>query len=457
MTADYRSLSYWLEECPESLDPRPALEGDEVVDVAIVGAGYTALWIAYYLQSQQPGIRVAILEAEIAGFGASGRNGGWCLGGVAGIDSYFKDEAKRAGGIALLRSICDTVDEVGRVTRAEGIDCHFKKGGMITVASTPYELDELKAYAAQMKELGFGDDFYWLDPTASDVHMRSRGSLGGVYSPHCAALQPARLVRGLASLLDSKGVKIYEKSPVVEVGDKRLRTPGGSVGADIVVFATEGYTSSLPGRGRRIAPLHSMMIATEPLPDETWKEIGLAKRECFADARRNVIYGQRTADDRLAFGGRGSYFLGSKRPERFSQDDANFQWIHQALLLLFPVLETAKVTHRWGGPIGVPRDWRVSVGVDRTSGRAWAGGYAGEGVAAANLAARTLADLILERDSDLTRLPLVGPDFPNWEPEPLRYIGMKGVGKIGEMLDRAEAQGSSPRWMNTIFDAFVKK
>jgi glycine/D-amino acid oxidase-like deaminating enzyme len=278
-----------------------------------------------------------------------------------------------------------------------------------------------------------------------------------VYSPHCAAIQPALLARGLAEVLDARGVKIYEKSPVVGVVERQVATAAGSVRADIVVFATEGYTASLPGRGRRIAPLHSMMIATEPLAEETWKEIGLGNRECFADARRSVIYGQRTADGRMAFGGRGSYYLGSQRRDRFDPRDSRFDWIHKTLVSLFPVLEGVAITHRWGGPLGVPRDWQVSVGLDRTAGRAWAGGYVGEGVAAANLAARTLADLILERDSDLPRLPWVRPDFPNWEPEPFRYLGIAAVRKLGEMLDEREAQGDSPRWMNAIFDTVVKK
>jgi len=458
MTDDYTSLSLWFDQFPESLDPRPSLEGDEVVDVLIVGAGFTGLWTAYYLQSLQPGIRVALVEAEIAGFGASGRNGGWCLGGLSGIGNYFEgDDDQRAAGIRLLQELCATVDEVGRVSQAEGIDCHFEKGGMITVASTSFQQTDLKAYAAHMQELGLGADFYWLEPRESDAHVRTKGSQGGVYSPHCAAIDPARLVRGLASVLDAKGVKIYEKSPVVGIGKNQVTTPSGSVRAEFVVFATEGYTPSLPGRGRRMAPLHSMMIATEPLSEEMWKEIGLGNRECFADSRRNVIYGQRTKDGRLAFGGRGSYYPGSVRHDRFSPENPRFAWVHETLVSLFPVLEDAEITHRWGGPLGVPRDWRVSVGLDRASGRAWAGGYVGEGVAASNLAARTLADLILERDSDFARLPWVGPDFPNWEPEPLRYIGMTGVRMVGEMLDRAEEQGESPWWMNAIFKTFVRK
>lgn len=458
MAADYTSLSLWLDNFPDSLAPRPALEGDADVDVVIVGAGFTGLWTAYYLEGLQPGLRIALVEAEIAGFGASGRNGGWCLGGLSGIDNYFDaGEEQKAAGITLLRALCDTVDEVGRVCQAEGIDCHFKKGGMITVASTPFQLEELKGYAEHMRELGFGDDFYWLPPGESDVHVRTKGSLGGIYSPHCAAIQPALLARGLASILDAKGVKIYEQSPVVGIDDHSVTTPGGRVRADIVVFATEGYTASLPGRKRRMAPLHSMMVATEPLSEEMWKEIGLDNRECFADSRKNVIYGQRTKDGRLAFGGRGSYYSGSARHDRFSADDPRFEWVHQTLVSLFPVLEGVEITHRWGGPLGVPRDWRVRVGLDRAAGRAWAGGYVGEGVSAANLAARTLADLILERDSDFARLAWVGPDFPNWEPEPLRYIGMTGVRMVGEMLDQREEQGESPWWMNAIFNAFVRK
>ncbi len=274
----------------------------------------------------------------------------------------------------------------------------------------------------------------------------------------CAAMHPARLVRGLADAVERRGVPIYERSPATALEPGCVVTPGGRLRADTVVLATEGYTRSLPGHERKLLPVHSMMIATEPLSEALWKEIGLANRETFGDPRRMVTYGQRTADDRIAFGCRGSYFYGSAVRDRFPPDEAAFRTVQETLESLLPVVRECRITHRWTGALGIPRDWRPSVGVDRGSRLAWAGGYAGEGVAASNLAGRTLADLLLERDSELTSLPLVGPPFPSWEPEPLRWLGITAVRKLGEALDAAELQDRpAPRLRRAIFEAFVRK
>jgi glycine/D-amino acid oxidase-like deaminating enzyme len=456
---DYRSLSFWHDSVPGPLEPRAPLAGEIQVDVAIVGAGYTGLWTAYYLKTLAPDMRIAIVEAEIAGFGASGRNGGWCVGLMAGMETHFGDPSRRDGAIELQRAMFGTVDEVGEACQREGIDCHYAKGGNLTLALAEAQRTELRSDLERWRALGFGEgDVRWLSPDECRGVAGAPDNLGGLFLTHCAALHPARLARGLAEVVEHRGVTIFERSPATAIEPRCVVTAGGRVRADVVVRATEAYTKSLAGQRRTLLPVHSMMIATEPLPETVWKEIGLANRETFADTRRMVTYGQRTADDRIAFGTRGAYFYGSGIRDRFASDDAAFRGVQRVLESFFPSLRGCGITHRWGGALGIPRDWRPSVGVDRRAGLAWAGGYAGEGVAASNLAARTLADLILERETDLTRLPLLGPPFPNWEPEPLRWLGVSGVRHLGGSLDEAELRGgATPRLRGALYRVFVRK
>ena len=457
--ASYRSLSLWHDEAPGSLEPRPSLDADEQVDVAIVGAGYTGLWTAYYLKQHEPGIRVAVVEAEIAGFGASGRNGGWCLGELAGLASLLEDAAQRAGAIRLQRAMFETVDEIARVCEREGIDCHWKKGGSISVATAEAHRVLLRDEFEYWRSLGFGDeDLRWLEPQECAARVRTRRNLGGLLLTHCAAMNPLLLARGLAEVVEGKGVAIYERSPVRSLESGCVVTRRARLRAETVVRATEAYTGSLAGQSRVLLPIHSLMIATEPLPESVWEEIGIANRETFADPRRIVNYGQRTADDRIAFGCRGVYYYGSVTRDRFAPDEALFRPVQATLESLFPALKGREITHRWGGPLGIPRNWRPSVGLDRQTGSAWAGGYVGEGVGASNLAGRTLADLILERDTDRTQLPLVGPRFRRFEPEPLRWLAVTAIHRIGDSLDAAEFAGRpTPRLREAIYNALVRK
>jgi glycine/D-amino acid oxidase-like deaminating enzyme len=456
---DYRAQSFWHDSLPGSLVPRPALESEQSVDVAIVGAGYSGLWTAWYLSNLDPGLRIAIVEAEIAGFGASGRNGGWAVGSLAGLEAVYDDPALRGQGLALQRALFDSVDEIGRVCASEGIDCHWVKGGNVTVATAPAHREGLLADLEHARSLGFGEsDYRWLEPEACRALVRNEANLGGLFMPHCAALHPARLARGLAEAVERRGVRLYEASPATALEPGCVVTRSGRLRAATIVRATEAYTKTLPGYQRALAPLHSLMFATQPLPEPVWKEIGLPGRETFGDPRRMVIYGQRTADDRLAFGARGAYYFGSKIIDRFPSDFAGFQIVQEIAESLFPVLRGQPISHRWGGALAVPRNWRPTVSLDRKRGFATIGGYVGEGVAASNLAGRTLAELILERDSERVGLPLVGTPSPAWEPEPLRWIGITGVRRLGEALDAADLAGRpKPRLRSALFKLFVKK
>lgn len=409
--------------------PREALPGDVRADVAIVGAGLTGLWTAYYLLRSDPTLRVVVLERETAGFGASGRNGGWAsalfpasLDKVAALPGSSREAA-----LALHTAMRASVDEVGRAASAEGIDAHFAKGGTISLARSRAQLRSARADVEHAREWGRDtDDLRLLSATEARERLGATHVLGATYTPDCAAIHPARLVRGLAEVVESSaGGRIYEQTPVTSIEPHRVRTPQGTVAADVVVRATEGYTASLKGYRRRVAPVYSLVIATEPLPQRTWDEIGLRERETFTDYRNLIIYGQRTQDGRLVFGGRGApyHFRSATRPE-FDRHPRVFALLWSTLREMFPVLQGTKVTHAWGGALGVPRDWCASVGLDTATGLAWTGGYVGDGVTTTNLAGRTLRDLVLGRRSELTELPWVGHRSRDWEPEPLRWLGV---------------------------------
>jgi glycine/D-amino acid oxidase-like deaminating enzyme len=442
----YRKLSLWHDTVPGTLEPGDPLPGDLDVDVAIAGAGYTGLWTAYYLSRADPGLKIALCEREIAGFGASGRNGGWCSALFPASLGKLERMAGRPAAIGQYRAMQATVDEVGRAAAAEGIDCHWAKGGTVQLARSATQLERAREEVAEARSFGFGEeDLRLLSAADASALAGATGVVGGVYTPHCAAIHPARLARGLADTVRQRGVSLFERTPVLQIEPGRLVTATGTVRARYVIRATEGYTARLPGLRRTVAPVYSLMIATAPLPEAAWAEIGLAGRPTFSDLRHLIIYGQRTADGRLAFGGRGApYHLGSAVRPSFDRNPAVFAALRRTLAELFPVLGDVEVTYGWGGPIGVPRDWCASVGLDRSTGLGWAGGYVGDGVSTTNLAGRTLADLITGTDSEITRLPWVDHHSPRWEPEPLRWLGVNAGLRVMSLADREEARTGRP-------------
>jgi glycine/D-amino acid oxidase-like deaminating enzyme len=409
--------SWWWAQLGGLPEPRPPLEGDREADVCIVGAGYTGLWTALELCRADPSLDVVVLEREVAGFGASGRNGGWVLGEVS-IGSRMRAAAGDGAVAELDRAAQQTVDEVGSACAREEIDCDFVKGGSLTVAQTAPQLARLRTAAR-------GE---MLDAEQAAARVRVAGMRGARFTPHCARVQPAKLVRGLAAAAERRGATIHERTPALALEPHAVRTPNGTVRARWVVRATEGYTAALPGLRRTLLPLWSSMIVTEPLDAATWEQIGWDGRETIDDAAHVYCYLQRTADDRIAIGGRGRpYLFGSGTDRANGVPDATVRHLRARLARLFPALRDTPIAHAWAGVFGVSRDWAAAVHCDRQSGMCWAGGYAGEGVAAANLAARTLRDLVLGHDTELTRLPWVAHTAPDWEPEPLRWLAVQAV------------------------------
>lgn len=448
------SVSLWFDTLDEAVAPRAHLQADGDLDVVVVGAGFTGLWTALELLSRESSMRVAVVEKEVAGFGASGRNGGWC----SALFAVSPGRIARTAGLPamhdLRRAMQDTVDEVGRRSSQEGIDCQFKKGGTLVVARSPAQLARLRAELDELRDLGVDEkDEAFLSPAEAGGLLGASGILGALYTPHCAAVHPGRLVRGIARAVEARGARIYERTEALEVtgGDASsgrrpcVRTRYGTLRADTVVLATEGYTAGLHGHHRDVVPLYSLMVATEPLSTALLEEIGARDGLTFSDGRHLIIYGQRTADGRIAFGGRGApYHFSSRTRARFDSEPAVHRNLAATLVELFPSLCRARITHEWGGALGVHRDWHPSVCFDPRSGIASAGGYVGDGVATTNLAGRTLADLITGVRSDLTRLCWVDHASRRWEPEPLRWLGVNAGLAVMTLADRSEARTGRP-------------
>ncbi|MEU1719332.1 FAD-binding oxidoreductase [Nonomuraea sp. NPDC005692] len=425
---------------------RPSLPGSREYDVAIVGGGYTGLWTAYYLKKAQPDLRIAILEKEFAGFGASGRNGGWLSAEFAGSRERHAQARGRQAMIDLQHAMFRAVDEVIDVTRAEGIDADVHKGGLVHVATNPAQRRRLREEVADLRSWGYGeDDMRLMDRDEQRERLQVAGTLEAAYSPHCARVQPAKLAVGLASAVAALGVDVFEGTTVTEIrprvggGKATAHTPLGIVSADYVIRATEGFTASLAGQHRQWLPMNSSMIVTEPLPAEVWKHIGWAGHELLGDQAHAYVYAQRTADDRIAIGGRGvPYRFGSRTDRRGATQARTVALLWRMLVKLFPAAADARVQHSWCGVLGVPRDWCSTVHLDHASGLGWAGGYVGSGVTTTNLAGRTLRDLVLRRDTELTALPWVGRQVRQWEPEPLRWAGVQLIYTLFRAADRHE-------------------
>lgn len=443
------------------------LAGDTDVDVAVVGGGLTGLWTAWHLRRLDPGIRVLVLERETIGFGASGRNGGWCSALLPMSHDRIARRHGRSAAHRMQAAMHDNVAEIGRFVAAHGGDSDlFHHGGTIDLARTAPQRDRLRAHVGELHELGFDDgDYRWLDADEARSRCRATDVLGAMFTPHCATVHPLRLTHLVARVALDAGVSVAELTSVEAIepasGSRPavVHTDRGDVRAGIVVRATEGYTPDLPGAHRAYLPIYSMMIATEPLPDETWAEIGLTDRPTFADGRHLVIYGQRTADDRLAFGGRGApYHFGSRVRPEFDTDDEVRSLLTASLHELFPAVRPAEITHHWGGVLAAPRDWTCSVRLDRRTGLAAAGGYVGDGLGTTHLAGRTLAALITGTDDDVLRLPWVGHRSRSWEPEPFRWIGVNVARAAAGRADATERRTGRPsRLWTGLMDTLMRR
>lgn len=444
-------ISFWQHRLGPQ-HPRPALPGPRRADVAIVGAGFTGLWTAYYLKRHAPDLDVVVLEANSVGYGASGRNGGWLANTITGGRNRYATSHGMDAATTFQRALNDTVDEVISVAEAETIDADIARGGELTVATNRPQLARLHAFAGD-EERWPATDVVRLDPAETRARVAVAPALGGLWHPHCARINPAKLVRGVAAAAERAGVTIYEQTRVTEIVPYRAKTALGDVSADHVIRATEGFTPHLTGQHRTWLPMNSSMIVTEPLPDAIWDEIGWQACDTLGDMAHAYMYAQHTADGRIALGGRGNpYLYGSRTDTDGETPQATVDMLAGILHTFFPATHGAALDHAWSGVLGVPRDWTATVGVDPRTGLGWAGGYVGTGVTATNLAGRTLADLVLARDTDITHLPWVGRTVRRWEPEPLRWLAVHTLYRVYYAADRSEERRTTTSPLARIAD-----
>ena len=452
----WRSISLWMDQLEEDLSPRPSLEQDLDVDVAIIGAGYTGLWTAYYLKRHAPELNIAIVEAQTAGFGASGRNGGWLMGNLLGEDRLLAalSPERRRESFDLLHAI---PDEVKSVIDREGIDCDYRKGGALYCAARyPEQESSLRRYLADLYAQGLNEsDYRWLTRDELAQQLRVAKPYGGIFTPHVATLHPARLVRGLARAVERMGVHIFEQSPVTHWQSGLVRTAKAQVRSRWVVPAVEGYATTLNVLGRYQLPVQSLIVATEPLSSALWDEIGLSQGQAFSEFSKQVTYGQRTADNRLVFGARGGYQWGGRLRHSFDLTDNEIELRRYLFGELFPAFKNVTLTHAWGGNLGMARRFQPHMLCDRSQGVALAGGYGGEGVGASHLGGRTLADLILQRDTLEVKQPWVLTEgglgaLKAWEPEPCRWLGYNAVNRSFVYEDKTLANPDSPPWRRQL-------
>ena len=424
---------------------RAALPGDTTADVAIIGAGYTGLWTAYYLKKARPALDVMVLEKDFAGFGASGRNGGWLMGTFAWNHARYAAHTSRESVLDMVAALETTVDEVIRVADSEGIDADILRTDELCVATHPAHLQRLRDTLAAHRHWGEGHRAREIDPEESRARIAIPGTLGGLVVSGMARVQPAKLVRGLARACERLGVRIVEGTTVTEYDSGRVTTTKGQVKAPIILRATEGFTAGIKGHKRDWLPLNSAQIATPPLPPEVWDKIGWQGHELFHDYYNSYCYCQRTREGRITVGARGvPYLYGSAMDRNGAPDAETIRRLTEVLHRHFPAAAPFGIDHAWCGVIAVPRDWCATVGLDPATGLGWAGGYVGVGVSTANLAGQTLADLALGRDTALTHLPWVNRRVRKWEPEPLRWLGVQAMYRLYDAADFRETVHHTP-------------
>lgn len=437
------NISFWYADIGGIPQKRPPLPGNREADVCIIGAGYTGLWTAYYLKKANPGLNIVVLEREFAGFGASGRNGGWLSGGFSWSREKYAKTSSRGAVVDMQNAMAGTVDEVARVTEVEGIDADLIRVEKIIAATNAAQLERVR------KEYQFNLDWQMpperlqlLSAEETAKRITIADVRGAIAYRGMARIQPAKLVRGLARVVEGLGVSIYEGTSVTSFETGRVETDRGTVRAPHIIRATEGFSAGLPGYERTWLALNSAQIVTEPVPDALWREIGWQGHELLGDAAHAYCYAQRTREGRITMGGRGvPYRFGSKTDVNGQTQQATIDALHGILTRLLPQTKSLKIDHAWCGVLGVPRDWCTTVGFDRSTGIGWAGGYVGLGVSSSNLAGRTLSDLVLNRETELTGLPWVNRTVRKWEPEPFRWLGVHSMYQLYRMADEREFAG----------------
>lgn len=443
MTELFGSSIYWIETSRR--DPAPSLEGRRDFDVAIVGGGYTGLWTAYHLNEADPSLRIAIIESEVVGFGASGRNGGFAMTLLDMSLSLLRRNHGDDGARAAHDAVAASVSEMGETIEREGIECEWRHGGLMVVATNAGQLHRVELDYRCAQDLGL-EGFEWLDRAAAQEEVHSPTYLAGVREEHCAVLHPAKLARGMAAVLEGRGVTIFEHSQVTGIEERKsgmeVSTDKGSIRADQVVLSTNAWAAHQPWVSRRVVPLYTYIALTEPLTDEQWESVGWGSHCGVEDKRNFVHYYRRTLDGRILWGGSDGiiYYNGRIEPSR-DRHKRTFGRLQQTFRKTFPQLSQVRFTHHWGGPVAITANF-VPIFHTLVPGRLHYGvGYNGHGVAPSHTGGKILRDKVLGVDSELTSLPFVDKSAARMPPEPVQWLGAEASRRSLRRQDDQQEQG----------------
>jgi glycine/D-amino acid oxidase-like deaminating enzyme len=430
-----------------SLPARRSITSSNSFDIAIIGAGFSGLWSAYHLKQLQPSLRIAIFEQNYVGFGASGRNGGWASAEYPTSNSRVIKEHGNTSFRDLRKALIDSIDEIGQISTENNWQIEYAKGGALVFATNKAQLTRIS------REID--DEHRLLNQDQARELLNVAKITGGVYTPHCAALNPFKLTQSLANYLEAVGVEIYENSKVEEIFDRQVLVNGHRISCQLSIRATEAFTDRKWLANQQI-PIYSLMVATERLPIEILNQIGNTQRATFQEACNLITYAQITGDNRLAIGGRGvRYKLFSHLSNRSELDNRMHSALERRAVKWFPQLQSVKFEYRWGGPVALTRRWQSYLNYNPITGQAAIGGYVGDGVTLSYLVAKTLAQMI--NGEKVANLPFINQRIGRWEPEPIRYLAVNAGFKATVAADFEERVTGRPSLIASFIDPLINR
>lgn len=452
--ADAVVRPFWLDPAATDVaipDPAPALVGPTEADLCIVGGGYTGLWAALHAKADDPARDVLLLEAETCAFGASGRNGGFCVASLThGIDNGM---ARFADELATLERLgLENHAGLGADLERHGIDAELEHTGELEVVLDPAHAEELQEAAETLRR--FGHDTVVLDAEAVRAELASPVLHGGLWDRTGASLvHPGKLALGLRAAALRAGVRIHEHSAASDLRETdagvEVLTPQGRVRARRALLATNAFPPLVRALRRYVAPVYDYVLVSEPLSAEQRASIGWRNRQGIGDAANQFHYYRLTADDRILWGGYDAvYRYGGPVAPRLDDHEATFARLSQHFFTAFPQLRGLRFSHRWGGAIDTCSRFSVFFGTAHRGRVAYAAGYTGLGVAATRFGARVALDLLDGRETDATRLRYVRSKPTPFPPEPLRSAGIQLTRNRLAAADRNG--GRRGLWLRTL-------